>query len=636
MRRDPVSSGLVFACALFVMTGTGWGATIFETATSGPTGQTSGSGLSVDSSFFTAVNFEVTSTVVVRSVGGHLIASTQEGETLFGAIVKLTGQYDYPDQPDLSGGDVLGTTLLGAPDPSDNVAGNLALVLEPGWYALVFGSGQFGATGSGGALLNNTPVAGVVYTIRQSDGAIFYQADGARLFVESEPAIVHRRIADFDSDVPGDPGGAFDSFLMPAMENGEVVFSAYVSGGAAAQGLYLWSGGVLSRIADTTMIVPGGTVSFESFRPFPSIGDGAVSFQASYSDGAYGTLHGTFTTLGGSLTRILEQGTTPYPGGGVFSSAYYTSIDDGLIAFVAQSDAGAASIMTYDGSSFVPVVDESTIMPGQGVTFDVFVLTHLGNDDGEIAFVGYNETTTYAAYYKYSGGTLTELVAYGDPIPGGSNTFGFISAGEIDEGVFAFGGEDDFSTPTEFGIYTADGVTTEVVADLNTAVPDGTGTFTNFAEPSMDKGHVAFSGYDTADAWGVYTNVTGALARAIAQGDSLRGKTVDRSPLGIYSTAYEALSGNQIAVQMWFTDGTRAIYLVTMPAPLTPDFDGDGDVDLTDYGTFLGCYNGPNRVPSTPGCAVADFDGDADADLTDYGIFLGCYNGPERPPSCDW
>ncbi|MBN1489880.1 MAG: SUMF1/EgtB/PvdO family nonheme iron enzyme, partial [Phycisphaerae bacterium] len=31
------------------------------------------------------------------------------------------------------------------------------------------------------------------------------------------------------------------------------------------------------------------------------------------------------------------------------------------------------------------------------------------------------------------------------------------------------------------------------------------------------------------------------------------------------------------------------------------DFDGDGDVDLADFGTFAGCFNGPNR---TPACAA--------------------------------
>lgn len=63
------------------------------------------------------------------------------------------------------------------------------------------------------------------------------------------------------------------------------------------------------------------------------------------------------------------------------------------------------------------------------------------------------------------------------------------------------------------------------------------------------------------------------------------------------------------------------------------DFDGDGDVDLTDFGAFAACFNGPNRAPA-PACTVsADIDLDGDVDLTDFGVFASCFNGPNRPPA---
>jgi uncharacterized lipoprotein YddW (UPF0748 family) len=64
------------------------------------------------------------------------------------------------------------------------------------------------------------------------------------------------------------------------------------------------------------------------------------------------------------------------------------------------------------------------------------------------------------------------------------------------------------------------------------------------------------------------------------------------------------------------------------------DFDGDGDVDLNDYGDLLSCYNGPGNSYPIPVCEVADSDGDGDVDLTDYGAFLSCYNGPGATPAC--
>jgi hypothetical protein len=68
------------------------------------------------------------------------------------------------------------------------------------------------------------------------------------------------------------------------------------------------------------------------------------------------------------------------------------------------------------------------------------------------------------------------------------------------------------------------------------------------------------------------------------------------------------------------------------------DADGDGDVDLVDFGVFQGCFNGPNRPwvggATLVACICLDADGDADVDLVDFGAFQGCFNGPNRPPAC--
>ncbi|MBN1488954.1 MAG: SUMF1/EgtB/PvdO family nonheme iron enzyme [Phycisphaerae bacterium] len=41
-------------------------------------------------------------------------------------------------------------------------------------------------------------------------------------------------------------------------------------------------------------------------------------------------------------------------------------------------------------------------------------------------------------------------------------------------------------------------------------------------------------------------------------------------------------------------------FRVVMLPPLAPDFDYDGDVDLTDFSVFASCFNGPNRPPACP------------------------------------
>ncbi|MBN1491408.1 MAG: hypothetical protein JXA69_15950 [Phycisphaerae bacterium] len=64
------------------------------------------------------------------------------------------------------------------------------------------------------------------------------------------------------------------------------------------------------------------------------------------------------------------------------------------------------------------------------------------------------------------------------------------------------------------------------------------------------------------------------------------------------------------------------------------DFDHDGDVDLTDFGVFGACFNGPNRPPVYASCHITDFDADSDVDLTDFAEFATCFNGPNRAARC--
>jgi hypothetical protein len=55
--------------------------------------------------------------------------------------------------------------------------------------------------------------------------------------------------------------------------------------------------------------------------------------------------------------------------------------------------------------------------------------------------------------------------------------------------------------------------------------------------------------------------------------------------------------------------------------PLPGDCDGDGDVDLDDYGAcFEPCLRGPGQGVAGP-CTESDFDGDDDVDLADFGVF---------------
>lgn len=60
---------------------------------------------------------------------------------------------------------------------------------------------------------------------------------------------------------------------------------------------------------------------------------------------------------------------------------------------------------------------------------------------------------------------------------------------------------------------------------------------------------------------------------------------------------------------------------------LGADFDGDGDVDLNDYGSFDACFTGAEGTTLAPGCEVFDDDADDDVDLIDFATFMRAFRG---------
>jgi len=157
---------------------------IFESGTLGPTGLARGvvPGATVGSDVFNGVRFQLTEPTITTRVGGHFVTSTGATGTVFGAIVKLDNENDFPDSGDLSTPDVLGSTVITFPEPSAEVFGSLSLSLDSGWYALVFGSSLFGAAGDGAMPLNNPDIGDPSYIAWQTGDGWFNLTDLSDVF----------------------------------------------------------------------------------------------------------------------------------------------------------------------------------------------------------------------------------------------------------------------------------------------------------------------------------------------------------------------------------------------------------------------------------------------------------------------
>ena len=70
---------------------------------------------------------------------------------------------------------------------------------------------------------------------------------------------------------------------------------------------------------------------------------------------------------------------------------------------------------------------------------------------------------------------------------------------------------------------------------------------------------------------------------------------------------------------------------------VSPDLNGDGDVDQEDFGHFQMCYSGSGTPQNDPACLEADFDEDADVDHDDFAVLQRCLSGAETAAerTCD-
>ncbi len=286
----------------------------------------------------------------------------------FGVTVSPEGGIIYTQEGIYTNRDGTLSSIADRNTPIPGGTGNFVFFEQPtlnnGSVAFI-GSGSQGQgiyTNLGGVLSavadRNTPIPGGTGNFECFEGPViddesiaFLGSRGFQKFFEQGIYIKVSDslnvIADYNTPIPGATGN-FTGFDAPALKNGSVVFKGFghPEQGKTPQleGIYTNLNGSLSVVADLNTPIPGGVGNFRSFGiGTPAIDNGNVAFIG------YGDSQGIYTTLGGTLTKVIDNDDSL--DGKTLSSSNFSSATLGLeglrgnqIAFYAEFTDGSRDI----------------------------------------------------------------------------------------------------------------------------------------------------------------------------------------------------------------------------------------------------------------------------------------------------
>ncbi len=267
---------------------------------------------------------------------------------------------------------------------------------------------------------------------------------------------------------------------------------------------------------------------------------------------------------------------------------------------------------------------------------------------------GGSATSNAAALALKSSTTITQSPSAQSTCPGGTATFTVAAAGDgtltyqwqKNGGNLSNGGHYSGCTTATLTVSTADAGD---AADYRCVVTGGCGSATSNAAALTIKAATAITGQPQARTVAVGATATFTVA---ATGDGTlsyqwqrNGTTLgdDGHYVGTTTATLTILavgSADAANYRCVVTAGcgtatSNQAALTVDAAVVAADFDGDGDVDLADFGFLQMCFSGANTPPNQQECIAADIDGDTDVDLGDFAVYQGCFNGPNQPPACE-
>ncbi len=386
-------------------------------------------------------------------------------------------------------------------------------------------------------------------------------------------------VADTQTAIPGGVGTFTDFPSGPGLSGNNLAF--YGLGAGGQQGLYLTTLGSMqtpSLIANLDTPIPGGTGSFLSFDAEAGIiivsGHTAV-FAGSGSGGQHGLYGAVFAPpLVGDPFRIADTATAIPEGTGNFTEfPYVPGLSGNTAVFTGKGADGQHGIY---GAVFAPpqvgdpfrLADTATAIPEGAGNFMEFPSSP-GISGSNAVFAGNGADGQQGIY-----GAVFAPPLVGDPfriadtttaIPEGTGNFTDFGAEAgiiiVSGNTAVFGGS---GVGGQQGIYAAVLAPPQVgppsrIADTATAIPEGTGNFTSFGEASVSETDVVFLGYGAGGQTGIYDLTGGQLLKVVAVGEAINGKTI----IGL-SFSRGGVFGDPVAFQATFEDGSQGVYRMAM------------------------------------------------------------------------
>lgn len=190
MTTCSLTRSFAIAALTLIQLGSPSAAVVFESASADALSSNSGITVGGASSQIYGAAFQLSTSVAVTGIGGLFLAQGRPfPNDIFGALIRLDSIAALPGGTGLSDADVVAGVVFNVTTSGD-VTAPLSATLDHGAYAVVFGSGEFGASG-----VAALPPTGQVYATNylgwNTNSGSWFGGDGyGRVFVLGTPVAV--------------------------------------------------------------------------------------------------------------------------------------------------------------------------------------------------------------------------------------------------------------------------------------------------------------------------------------------------------------------------------------------------------------------------------------------------------------